>query len=82
MKNTTNIWGILLILSIIAFIVTMIIININPEQQQKVQANKKLTEDEMLTLIRYAQYHITESDSLESGSITDESMIVFATDGL
>lgn len=79
-KNTTNIWGILLIISIIAFIVTIIIMNINPEQQQKVQANNKLTEDEMLTLIRYAQYHITESDSLESGSITDEAMIVFATD--
>lgn len=80
MKNATNIFGILLVLAIIAFIVTMIIININPEERQKVQINNKLTEDEMLMLIKYAQHHITQSDNLQNNSITDESMIVFALD--
>lgn len=80
MKNATNIFGTLLVLSIIAFIITMIVININPEERQKVQINSKLTEDEMIMLIKYAQHHITRSNNLENNSITDESMIIFALD--
>jgi len=80
MKNTTNILGIILVVLIIVFIITMIIININPEKNQKVQVNNKLTEDEMLMMLKYSQYHLTESDNLETNSITDESMIVFGLD--
>ena len=83
-QNTTKILGIILVVLVIAFIITIIVmnININPEKQEKQQANNELSTDQMLMLLKCAQYHLNKSENLENNSITDEYMIVFATDYL
>lgn len=82
MKNTTNILGIILIVLIVVFVITIaiVILNHNPEEKQKQQANNKLNTDQMLALLKYAQYHLTPFDNLTSNTLSDEYMILFALD--
>lgn len=84
MKNTTDILKIILIVLIIAFVITVVIsiLNYNPEKKQKQEANNKLNTDQMLALLKYAQYHLVEFDNLTLNTLSDEYMILFALDYL
>lgn len=82
---TTKILGSILIILIVAFVVTIILMNINkktPEEKEKIEVNSKLSDAQVLSLFKFVEAHVTKSPDLELGSITDESMIVFASDYL
>lgn len=78
----TKILGIILIILAVLIISVALIINLftSPEQKEKQQANNKLNTDQMLALLKYAQYHLERFD--ENKFLSDEYMIVFALDYL
>lgn len=78
MDNRTKILGIVLIILIALFIVTVGIVILNSDTYQKKISNKKILEVETNELIRSAEATLNSSPNLEINSITDDSMIKFA----
>ena len=47
---------------------------------EKEKQNTTMSTEKMVNLLKYAPYDLTKSDTLTTGSITEDSMISFATD--
>ncbi len=82
--NVTDILGKILVGLIIAFVILVIIMIVtsNPETREKTKVNNELKTEQMLVLLKCAQFHLDKSVNLEINSITDDNMIRFATDYL
>lgn len=73
MKNK---WLIALIISIIIFIVMIITMITKPSEVES--ANKKLNTTQVIALLKHTMYDLTRSATLQTESITMDSMIKFA----
>lgn len=82
MKNTTNILKIILIVAILIFVILILVevLTYDPAKQEKKEVNNKLNTDQMLALLKYAQYHLVDFDNLSSNILSEDNMIVFALD--
>lgn len=82
MKNTTDILKIILIVASIVFVILILVavLTYDPVKQEKKEANNKLNTDQMLALLKYAQYHLEDFDNLSQNILSEDNMIVFALD--
>lgn len=79
MEKRARILGIILIILIIAFVVTIIMLNKkDPEVEQKIEVNKELSTDDAIMLLKKAVPELTSSDNIETSAITDEDIIRFS----
>ena len=78
----TNIIGVLLAICIVAFLVTLVIIIINndPAKKEKEEINNKLSTDQMINLLKYANYHLRDFNELKSIKMDEKYMVLFALD--
>ena len=66
----------IILLGLILIIIAIVMIIRQPNI--KVKENRELNSEEMVSLLKYATYDLTRSETLEEGSITDDSMVLFA----
>ena len=79
-NNTTRFLGITFIVLLLIFVIALVVMNIKPEQREKEKVNKALSNEQISMLVKRARDDLTKTKNLEVGSITDESMIIFASD--
>lgn len=82
MENRVKILKILLVILIILFVIMLIRLNINSEKKEQKTINEELSTDKLIYLMKAATQTLNRSENLLDNSITDESMIKFATEYL
>lgn len=78
----TNVIGIILAICIVAFLLILVItiINYDPVKKEKQEINNTLSTDQMINLLKYANYHLRDFDVEQSTQLDEKYMVLFALD--
>lgn len=79
METRLKVLKILLVLLIVVFVIVLIRTIFTQDKTEKTKINNELNSEQMLDIIKNARYALNKSKELIPNSITDESMINFAS---